>query len=132
MSRSSLHSHGLQQAFRPAHALGLGHALERGHKLQVFQNAQHREKVEGLKDEAQVPQPELRELIRRRGGNLQPGDADRAGVRRVDRADEIEQSCLAGSRRAHRRRELAFLDRQVQLGERVHRDVSRGRFSKRR
>src|SRR6185436_19924550 len=94
-------------------ALALRHRAQQQRILDVLPGGEHRDEVEGLEDVAEEVAAEVDEPVERRFGDVASGDLDRAAVRLVDAADEVQQSRLAAAGRPRERRELAARDLEV-------------------
>ena len=84
----------------------------------VFEARQGRQQVEELEDEADLVAPHARQLIVGQAGERFAVDADLAGGRAVEAADQIEQRRLAGAGRADDRDHLAARDGEADGVER--------------
>ena len=102
-------------------ALGGGHAaLEQQGKLDVLEDVEHRDEVEGLEDEAQRAQAQLGELLVGECARRLARDLHGALGGDVDAADEVQQGGLARARGARDRRELTLVDGEIDAMEGAH------------
>src|SRR5437867_113445 len=86
-------------------SLALGQPREEQWELDVLIRRQHRQKVELLEDEPDVPRPPRSELPRGHRAHLGVGDAYRAAGRLVQSSDEVEQRGLPRTGWPHQREE---------------------------
>ena len=97
----------VQQAYavergpRQLAALGGAHAAVEERKLHVLKRRRSGEKIEALKDEAEVLAPQERTLVARQALDVHSAEEIRARRRAVERADDVHGRRLARARRAH-------------------------------
>src|SRR5215469_10821041 len=76
-------------------------------KFDVFERSEHRDQVESLEDVADVLIAPARRLSIVESENIFVQNQQLARRRAVDSGNHIQQSCLAGAGRPHKREELA-------------------------
>src|SRR5438105_2103780 len=76
----------------------------------VLSSRESRQKIERLEDKADVIAAERRPHRVVEAVQIDPADADGAGVRRFEATEDVEQRALAASARSHDRDELAAPD----------------------
>ena len=108
---------GLQGAAAP---LGGGERTREQHVLDVLVRGQDRNEVEALEDERDPFPPQAGPLALAERRDVPAVQADRARVRRVEEAEEIEQRGLAGAGRTRDGQELPGVHVQVDVRERGH------------
>src|SRR5262245_1986846 len=112
-----------------ADAGGEAHAVERGERalvalrsretpveernLDVVEDGEVRDQMEGLKDEADLFVSDLRERPFLEAGHGAAGERDAALRRHVQEPDHVQERALPRSRRSHHRAEVPLLDPQV-------------------
>jgi hypothetical protein len=108
---------------RQPRPLAGAHALQLQHQLDVLPRRQHRDEVVGLKDEADVVQPEVGELSGWQGVDPLPTQPHLAAGGLVEPTDEVEERGLARSGRADQAGELLLGDVQLDVAQGIDRDV---------
>ncbi len=104
----------------PPTAFGRSNAAVEQTLRDVLHRAQTVEQEELLEDEPDQLRSRGRQLTVAECRHRHPGDADGARARPVERADDVQQRRLSGSRRSHDGDEFAFVDAQADTVERSH------------
>ena len=104
--------------------LGRNAAIQK-RQFHVFQGRRARQEIEPLKDEAQELAPQESALVARELFDVQALEEVLAARGAVERADDVHHRRLARARGAHDRHELALIDREVDVGERVEGRLAR-------
>ena len=91
----------------------------------VLLGREHREQVEELEDEADVPPAELGQRVVAEVADLRVGDPHVALVRSVEPGEDVHQRGLTGARRPHDCDQLALGDGKRHSAQGVHRGVAR-------
>ena len=99
--------------------LAAAQGQQRQGQLDVLVGRQHRQQVVGLKDVRHVFTAPAGEFARAEFGEILATDDDIPGGRRVEPAQQIQKRGLAGSGRPHQRDEIARVDRQTEVVQRV-------------
>ena len=113
----------VQQAYavergpRQLAALGGAHAAVEERKLHVLKRRRSGEKIEALKDEAEVLAPQERTLVARQALDVHSAEEIRARRRAVERADDVHGRRLARARRAHDSDEFALVNRKAHAAQ---------------
>ena len=119
-----LQAHFLDHALGPVPDLLFGELFllhdEEG-ELDVFPRREHRNEVEGLKDEPDGVQAKVGELPVGHGGDVPAVDIDRALGGVIDAADDVEERGFAAPRRPDNGDEIALFDGEVDSAHRVNR-----------
>ena len=84
----------------------------------VLEARERRQQVEELEDEADLVAPDPRQVVVGQAAERFAVDADLAGGRAIEAADQVEQRRLAGAGRPDDRDHLAARDRQRDVVER--------------
>jgi len=88
-------------------------------QLDVLDGARAREQLERLEHEPDLAVAQVGELVVAEAAHVGAAQLVRAGARRVEQAEDVEQRALAGSRRAHDRDELAVGDIHLDVAQHV-------------
>src|SRR5258708_15171264 len=91
-------------------ALAARHALQQEGILDVLVSREDRDEVEGLEDIPERVAAERGQAVERKRRDVSSVDDDAPLVGFIDAADEIEQRCLAASRRAGQGQYLAAVN----------------------
>jgi hypothetical protein len=92
----------------------------RNGELDVLEDVQDRDEVEGLEDEADAPVAQVGEVVEVPVADGLPVEGVGPGGGPVEAADDVEERRLPGAARPHHHRELAGLDVEVHAAERRH------------
>ena len=98
-------------------------AIESGSE-DVLLRREHRQQVELLEDEADVPAAQLGQVLVGHLGDVLAADLHAAVGRAVEPGEQVHERRLAGARRAHDGRELADGDLEGDAAQRVHRRLA--------
>jgi hypothetical protein len=95
-------------------------SVELERQRDVLERGQPGQEVEVLEHVADRPASHPCPIRARHGGDVDPVDQHLAAARLLEAAGDRQQRALAGAARAHDGDELAAVDRQVDVAERVH------------
>ena len=105
-------------------ALGAAHARVDQRQLDVPQHRRAGDQVEALEDQADLPVPDVRQLIVVEIADVDPVEQVPAVRRRVEAADQVHQRRLAAARAAHDRQVVAAVDPEIDVAEGVDGDLA--------
>ncbi len=97
----------------------LGGALPRDSErhLGVLDGRKLGQQVMKLKDEPDVPVAKCHQRLVGEAGEIHLVDADRAGIRRFEPAEDVEKRAFADARRSHDGHHVAALERELEILE---------------
>src|SRR5579871_3891420 len=122
LMRMSGETDSLQQRERAAASLGGRHADQQQRVLHVLVGVQHRHQAEVLENEADVARPEIGESVIAKCGDGLSAHADRAPIRPIDAADEVQQRSFATAGGTDDHREAIGWDFECDALERRYRN----------
>ena len=91
----------------------LGSACDIGRNHNVFQRREFRQQLVELKHKTNMLVAEIRELLLRQGGHIDRIDTHRAGIRTIQRTDNLQEGRLTSATGADDTYHLTLIDREV-------------------
>ena len=115
---AALEADGRKQLARSLIGLGLRHLRELEREAHVAERVALHQEVEALENHADIP-PGVAELAALERGHILPVDDDAAAGRRLEQVDAAHQRALARAGEADDTEDLALLDAERHIVERV-------------